>query len=205
MVSGDGRKLFAALSDAKQLAVVDLPDARVIRKVRIPAEPTGLALSRDDRRVYVACAAATSSVLEIDAASGEIITSVPAGHTATAPALSPDGKRLYVCNRFDHNVSVIDLEQRRQVARVAVVREPIAAAVTPDGRQLWVANFLPAGSADRYGVLAAAAAVTVIDTRSFETARASRRNVCRWPGSSKYRVESTFRATDRCNCSSQAL
>ena len=171
VVSGDGRKLFAALSDAKQLAVVDLPDARVIRKVRIPAEPTGLALSRDDRRVYVACAAATSSVLEIDAASGEIITSVPAGHTATAPALSPDGKRLYVCNRFDHNVSVIDLEHRREIARVAAVREPVAAAVSTDGRELWVANLLPAGPANRYGVLAAGAVVNVVDTRTFQTAQ----------------------------------
>ena len=170
-VSGDGRVLFACLSDARQLAIVDLPDASVIRKVPTPAEPTGLALSRDGRRVYVACAAAASSVLEMDAASGEIIASFPAGHTATAPTLSPDGKRLYVCNRFDHNVSVIDLEHRKELARVAVVREPVAAAVSPDGRELWVANFLPAGPANRYGVLAAAAVVTVVDTRTFQTAQ----------------------------------
>jgi len=105
VVSGDGRVLLASLSDARQLAIVDLPDASVIRKVRTPAEPTGLALSRDGRRVYVACAAAASSVLEIDTASGEITASFPAGHTATAPTLSPDGKRLYVCNRFDQAVA----------------------------------------------------------------------------------------------------
>ena len=63
-VSGDGRVLFACLSDAGQLAIVDLPDGSVTRKVRTPAEPTGLALSRDGRRVYVTCAAAVSSVLE---------------------------------------------------------------------------------------------------------------------------------------------
>jgi YVTN family beta-propeller protein len=170
-VSGDGRVLFACLSDARQLAVVELPDARVIRKVRTPAEPTGLALSRDGRRVYVACAAAASSVLEIDAASGTILASFPVGHTATAPTLSPDGQRLYVCNRFDHNVSVIDLEQHKELARVAVVREPVAAAVSPDGRELWVANFLAAGPANRYGVLATAAVVTVVDTRTFQTAQ----------------------------------
>ena len=50
-VSGHGRVLFASLSDARQVAIVDLPDARVIRKVPTPAEPTGLALSRDGRRV----------------------------------------------------------------------------------------------------------------------------------------------------------
>ena len=171
VVSGDGRVLFASLSDARQLAIVNLPDASVIRRVRTPAEPTGLALSRDGRRVYVACAAAASSVLEMDAASGEIIASFPAGHTATAPTLSPDGKRLYVCNRFDHDVSVIDLERRKELARVPAVREPVAAAVSPDGRELWVANFLPAGPANHYGVLAAAAVVTVVDTRTFQTAQ----------------------------------
>jgi len=170
-VSGDGRVLFACLSDARQLAIVDLPEARVIRKIRMPAEPTGLALRGDGRRVYVACAAAASSVLEMDAASGEILASYAAGHTATAPALSPDGKRLYVCNRFDHNVSVIDLEHGKELARVPAVREPVAAAVSPDGGELWVANFLQAGRADRFGVLAAAAVVTVVDTRTFQTAQ----------------------------------
>ncbi len=168
-VSGDGGRLLVCLSDARQLAIVDLPDANAIRRLPLPAEPTGVALSRDGRRGYVTCAAVASSVLEIDATSGRILETFPAGHTATAPTLSPDGKRLYVCNRFDHNVSVIDLERRQEVARVAAVREPIAAAVTPDGRELWVANFLPAGSADRYGPLAAAAAVTVVDTRTLHT------------------------------------
>jgi len=170
-VSEDGRVLFVALSDARQLAIVDLPDAKAIRTVDTPAEPTGLALGRGGQRVYVACAAAASSVVEIDAASGAIVARFAAGHTAMAPVLSPDGKRLYVCNRFDHDVSVIDLKQRKEVARVAVVREPVAAAVSPDGGELWVANLLPAGRADRYGVLAAAAVVTVIDTRTLQTAQ----------------------------------
>ena len=68
-VSDDGRVLFVSLSDRRALAIVDLPDARNIRMISTPAEPTGLALSGDGRRLYVACAAATSSVLEIDAAS----------------------------------------------------------------------------------------------------------------------------------------
>jgi len=170
-VSADGRTLYVCLSDARQVAIVDLPHARAIRKVRMPAEPTGLALGGDGRRLYVACAAAGSSVVEMDADCGRVVASFPAGHTAMAPVLSPDGKRLYVCNRFDHNVSVMDLERRQEVARVAVVREPVAAAVSPDGRELWVANFLPAGAANRYGVLAAAAFVTVVDTRTLQTAQ----------------------------------
>lgn len=170
-VSGDGRRLFVALADACQLAIVNLPDARASRIVRMPAKPAAVALSPDSRRVYVACEAATSSVVEIDTASAKPLRTFPAGHTAAAVAISHDGNRLYVCNRFDHNVSAIDLEYGKELAKVAAVREPVAAAVSPDGRQLWVANLLPAGPANRYGVLAAGAVITVVDTRTFRTSQ----------------------------------
>ncbi len=169
-VSGDGRVLFAALADARRLAIVDLEDAGAVRMIPMPAEPTGLALSPDGKRLYVTCAARQSSVLEMDAASGEVLATFAAGHTAGGPAISPDGTRLYVCNRFDDDVLVIDLAGHKELARVAAVREPVAAAVSPDGRELWVANLLPDCPANEFGVLAAAAVVTVVDTRTFETA-----------------------------------
>lgn len=168
-VSCDGERLGICLTAAAQLAIVDVAGASEIRKVPTSAAPTGLVFSRDGRRLYVTCAAPTSSVLELDSSSGETLAHFPAGHTATAPALSPDGRRLYVCNRFDHDISVIDLEQAQELARIPVVREPIAAAVSPDGGEVWVANFLPAGTANRYGVLASASVVTVLDARTFQT------------------------------------
>jgi YVTN family beta-propeller protein len=51
------------------------------------------------------------------------------------PAVTPDGTRLYVCNRFNNDVSVIDLESGQEVTRVPAVREPIAAAVMPLPRE----------------------------------------------------------------------
>jgi len=112
-------------------------------------------------KLYVTCAAPKSTVLVLDAASGKEIASIPTGHTATAPAISPDGRTLYVCNRFDNAVAVIDLATSRETARVATTREPIAAAITRDGKTVFVANLLPGDRADAYDV---AAAVTAIDT-----------------------------------------
>jgi mono/diheme cytochrome c family protein len=59
-------------------------------------------------------------------------------------------------------VSVIDLSARKEVRRIAVQREPVAADITPDGKYLLVANHLPAGPADGDY---AAAVVSVIDLR----------------------------------------
>jgi YVTN family beta-propeller protein len=75
--------------------------------------------------------------------------------------VSPNGKTLYLCNQFDNNVSVVDVRAKKEVAKIVVDREPVAAAVTPNGKLLFVANLLPAGAADGgYS----AAVVSVIDT-----------------------------------------
>jgi len=164
--SKDGRTLYVANADANQVAFISLPDGRAYRTVPVPSEPTGLALSPDGTRLYVTCAAARSTVLVIDASSGQTRGRIAAGHSACGPVVGLDGKRLYVCNRFDADVSVIDLETGQEAARVPASREPVAAAVTPDGRSVFVANHLPAGRADQYD---ASAMVTVIDTATHET------------------------------------
>ena len=96
----------------------------------------------------------------MDPAKRKVLATLPAGHTALAPVLSPDGKSLYICNRFNNDVSVFDLAARREVRRIAVQREPVAADLTKDGRFLLVANHLHTGRADVEDV---AAVVSVID------------------------------------------
>jgi len=167
VASKDGTSLYVANTDARQIAVVDLAQGKVARSIGMPADPqagapTGLALSPDGSVLYVTCAAPKSTVCVVDVRSGEVRESVPAGHTAMAPVVSPDGGTLYVCNRFDNNVSVIDLKAKK-IAHVQTTREPLAAAVTPDGKTVFVANHLPLDRADAYDV---AAVVTVIDTQA---------------------------------------
>ena len=163
VASKDGKRLFVANADAKQVAVVDVPSGKVTRSIVMPAEPTGIALDPAGAKLYVTCAAPKSTIVVLDAASGKKIASIPTGHTATGPAISPDGKVLYVCNRFDNVVAVIDLATNKEVARVATTREPVASAITPDGATLFVANLLPVDPSDAQDV---AAVITVIDTAS---------------------------------------
>ncbi len=166
VASGDAQTLYVANADARQVACVDLPTGRVTRRLDVPAAPTGLVLSPDGTQLIVTCAAPNSTVVVIDTLSGRTIAASPAGHTATGAAVTPDGKRLYVCNRFNNDVAVIDLATSREVRRVAVVREPVAAAVTPDGTAVLVANHLPGGSPS---VPPFASVVTLIDTQTHRT------------------------------------
>jgi len=171
VASPDGKTLYVACADARQIAWVGLPKGDVIRRVDLPAEPTGLALSADGSKLIVTCAAPKSTVAVLDTASGELIQEIPAGHTAVSPAIGPDGRRVYVCNRFDNDVSVIDLVAGRQIARVPAVREPIAAALTPDGQTLLVANHLPDARTDSPFDIDVAPTITVVDCRTFETSQ----------------------------------
>lgn len=166
IASQDGKNLFVANSDADQLAVIDLARGECSRTISMPSRPTGLALSPDGATLYVTCAAPRSRVQFVDVASGQVRGSVQVGHTAVSPAISSDGKRLYMGNRFDNDISVIDTAQQREIARLHVSREPAGLALAPDDRTLFVANHLPADAADANIV---SAVVTVFDTRAHES------------------------------------
>ena len=149
IVAGPGGKaLFIVEETAKKVAVFDIAANRVIHEYPFADPVTGLALSSDGNRLCVTTAAPQGDVYMLEVKSKKQIFHLPVGHTPNAPVFSPDGRRLYVCNRFNNNIAVLDLASRKVSARIPVPREPIAAAVTPDGNTLYVANHLPAGPAD---------------------------------------------------------
>jgi DNA-binding beta-propeller fold protein YncE len=166
----DGTTVFVACAGNRQVLFWDAMGQKVVRTLSMPQSPSGLAVSADNTRLYVTCAGPASTVCVVEVVRHKIIGTFPAGHTAQAPVLSPDGKTLYVCNQFDNDVSVIDLSAGRHPAsmRIAVPREPVAADVTPDGKYLLVANQLHSGRADGEEV---AAVVSVIDTAAGRVVR----------------------------------
>ncbi|MFC1597683.1 YncE family protein, partial [Planctomycetota bacterium] len=130
VASPDGKTLYVAGADAKQISAVDADGRKVSQSIAMPAQPTGLVLSRDGATLYVTCAGPQGSVAVVDVKSSSVDRLIPVGHGATGPAISPDGKTLYVCNRFDNNVAVVDLATGR-ITLAPTTREPFAAAVTP--------------------------------------------------------------------------
>jgi YVTN family beta-propeller protein len=159
--SPDGATLFIGCTTGERVLFFDVTARRVKESVQLPLPPTGLAVSADGRSLYVTCAGPQSQVCIVDVLKARLAAKLNAGHTAYAPVLSPDGKTLYVCNRFENSVSVFDLANKKEIRKIAVQREPVAAAITPDGKRLLVANHLHTGRADADYV---AAVVSVIDT-----------------------------------------
>ena len=158
-----GKLLYITESTAARVTVFDLAQGKALRHIALPAVPGGIALSPDGATLYAAVGALAGEVLVISATTGAITARIAVGHTPTAPVISRAGKTLYVCNRFNNNVSVIDLIGGKETGRISVVREPVAAAITPDGATLLVANLLPDGPSTAEVV---AAAVSLIDLKT---------------------------------------
>ena len=167
VASRDGRTLYVAEATGKRVACFDVTAGKVVAEIALPDPPNALALSPDGARLYVTGASPEGQVHVIELKELRLTASLPVGHTPSALAVAPDGKTLYVCNRFNHNVSVVDLEAGKEIVRIPVIREPVAAALTPDGKCLFVANHLPAGPANG-DFIAAAVSIIGAATRQVE-------------------------------------
>jgi DNA-binding beta-propeller fold protein YncE len=117
-------------------------------------------LSKDGSELFVTCAAPESWICVVDLAKGKIMKFIRTGHTAMAPIVCSDSQTLLVCNRFNNDVSVIDLRNHAEKCRIAIQREPVAATLAQGEKYLLVANLLPTGRADKGTV---SAVVSVVD------------------------------------------
>ncbi len=160
VVDRAGGTLYIAERDVSRIAVLDLSVGRLTAGIALTVKPTGLCLAPDGRRLYVTGGGLVGKVLVVDPAAGEVTQEFTVGHSPMAPVVNAEGTRLYVCNRFDSAVGVLDLTTGRTTADIRVVREPVAAALTLDGADLFVLNLLPTSRSDGAYV---AAAISVID------------------------------------------
>lgn len=154
--SADGRTLLAACEFSGDLLKIDLPSRKVTGLLHVGGMPQDVKLSPDGRVYYVADMVADGVYL-IDN-SGD--TPQERGFIATgkgAHGLYPsrDGTRLFITNRGEGSVSVLNFASRKLTARWTVPGggSPDMGSVSADGTQFWVSA--------RYGD-----EVYVFDTRS---------------------------------------
>jgi len=159
--SADGKTLLVTAHTGQKIIALDVKNNTVQGAISFDVPLTGTARSPDGKTLYVTGGGYDGQLFIVDTASGQTTKTLPVGHTPNSPVLSPNGKTLYVCNRFHNDVSFIDLATGETTARVPVLREPVAADITPNGKTLFVANHNPDGPAD---VDYVASKISAIDT-----------------------------------------
>ncbi len=164
-MSANGDVVYVIYHTGQKVEAVDVGTGAVSWSVSLGAAPNGITLDQERNRLFVTYGMEVGNIGVIDADNGEVLFTMPAGHTPTAPVVSSAGCTLYVGNRFDNEVVVYDLVSRAVRSRTPVVREPIAAALTPDDAMLVVANHLPAQPSNSRHV---AALVELINSATLE-------------------------------------
>jgi YVTN family beta-propeller protein len=142
--SPTGEQLYIARRAAGFITVVDTAVDEVTADIPIPAGPPQfLAFSPDGATVYVSVfddARTIAAVCVLDTTTNEIVATIPVDTRPYAPAVTPDGSRVYVPNHDSGSISVIDTVTHEVLTKIPVSRNPHSLGFTPDGTRAYVAN-----------------------------------------------------------------
>ncbi|MDW8104461.1 MAG: beta-propeller fold lactonase family protein [Armatimonadota bacterium] len=146
-VSPDGRWLYAALMTGDGVAVIDLQERRMVRRLSVQGSPYGVAVSPDGALLAVS-RWGMASVELFDTGTWQSLAQIPVGTHPNEMLFSADGKRLYVACANNNRVTVVDVAGRKAIEQVNVALSPRAPAgstpnslaLSPDGKRLYVAN-----------------------------------------------------------------
>jgi YVTN family beta-propeller protein len=141
--SADGTFLVASCEFGAKLIKVDVETQQVVGQISLKpgSKPQDVKLSSDGKIFYVADMTA-DGVWEIDASTFSIVGFIPTGLGAHGLYVSRDSQDLYVSNRDEGSISVVDLATRSVIARWQLPGggSPDMGGVSADGRVLWLSG-----------------------------------------------------------------
>ncbi|ODU00962.1 MAG: hypothetical protein ABS81_21960 [Pseudonocardia sp. SCN 72-86] len=141
----DGRTAVFTCEFDGRVAVVDLLDRKLLRTIDMPVRhmrmgPQDIKTAPDGSVFYVADSQ-EGGVWVIDGAATKVIREIATGPGAHGLYLSRDAKRLFVTNRLDGSVSVLDAYTGAVEATWPIPGgSPDMGNVTADGSQLWLSG-----------------------------------------------------------------
>ncbi len=129
-----------------RVAVVDLVNHKLVRTIDMPVRhhrmgPQDIKLAPDGSVFYIADSE-EGGVWVLDGAATKVLREIPTGKGAHGLYLSRDATKLYVTNRLDSSVSVLDSYTGAVLTKWAIPggASPDMGNVTADGSQLWLSG-----------------------------------------------------------------
>jgi YVTN family beta-propeller protein len=165
-VTSDGRFVYLPILGHGVYEVFDTLEEKIVARLATNGLPPNVIISPDDKFAYLspmdggqAPAAAMSKagypttrnekIYVVDVSKHQIVDTIATGDAPRPITISPDGNRLYVNVDGLQGFLVLDLEQRKQIARVEyelTAREKASPSrshgiiATPDGKELWTSD-----------------------------------------------------------------
>ncbi len=141
--SADGRYFIASCEFSGELLKVDVETHKVLAVLKLPghAMPQDVRLTPDGSLFYVADMD-NNGVYEIDGDAFAMIGFIPTGKGTHGLYFSRDAKFLYVSNRGEGTISLIDVRTRKVATRWIIPGggSPDMGGVSADGTRLWLSG-----------------------------------------------------------------
>ena len=144
--SVDGRTAVFTCEFAGRVAVIDVASRSLVRMIDMPVRhthmgPQDVKLAPDGSRYFIADSD-QGGVWVLDGAATRVIGQIATGAGAHGLYVSRDATRLYVTNRLDSSISVLDARTGAPMTkwRIPPPASPDMGGVTADGKQLWLSG-----------------------------------------------------------------
>ncbi|MFQ5741525.1 MAG: cytochrome D1 domain-containing protein [Acidobacteriota bacterium] len=136
----DGHRVAVTAEDNQCLLLVDIDRGVVQKAIRTHQQTSHMVvLGPEEKRAYVANIG-SGSVSVLDLTQGTLIKNIPTGGGAEGLDISPQGRELWVGNRAQDTLSIIDTGKLEVVATLKSASFPIRVKFTPDGQRVLVSN-----------------------------------------------------------------
>jgi DNA-binding beta-propeller fold protein YncE len=144
--SADGRTAVFTCEFAGRAVVVDVPTHKVLRMIDMPHRnvhmgPQDIKLAPDGGAWYIADSDA-NGLWVLDGPATRVVRFIPTGHGAHGLYLSRDATRLYVTNRHEGTISVLNAYTGAEITKWHLPGggSPDMGNLTADGTQLWLSG-----------------------------------------------------------------
>jgi YVTN family beta-propeller protein len=143
--TADGRQLLASCEFANRMVAIDVATHRVTHMIDLhqvaDGMPQDVKLSPDGRSFYVADMMA-NGIYIIDATTFQVTGFQPTGSEAHGLYIARDSRRMFITNRGEGSISVLDLATRELIAKWMIPGggSPDMGNISADGSVLWLSG-----------------------------------------------------------------
>jgi YVTN family beta-propeller protein len=139
--TADDTRLFVTIPRGGHVAVVDTQDFKVTGGVDVGGLPVRIVLQEDGRYLWVGDDSPKSGgVVAVDPGTLTVAARIPTGLGHHEIAVAPDGRHVFVTNRSDGSVSVIEVARLAKVKDVKTGPQPISLAYSTLSQSVYVAD-----------------------------------------------------------------
>jgi len=135
----DGSYLVASCEWSGRIVKVDLNKLELVADMAVGKLPIDVVRPPRQNLMFIADQG-VHGVFVVDPDAWKMIEFIPTGRGAHGILLSRDETQLYVSNRLEGTISVLDIATRKVVAKWKTGGSPDMGQLSPDGKQLWISN-----------------------------------------------------------------